>query len=242
MPKLLAERIYANSFPVQREMEGVQSLNSLELSLFESVASWRYRLIKRSLDVAIAAILIALFLVPGALIALAIRLTSKGPVFYREMRVGRDGRPFRIWKFRSMYRGARERAVTAAPRFGRRALEWRVRKRSTDPRITPIGKFLRRWSLDELPQLLNVLRGDMSLVGPRPIVAVETGFYGDLFVYYLAVTPGLSGLWQVSGRSDIDYPLRVRLDAVYVGTWNLRSDLLILLRTVPAVLGRRGAR
>lgn len=242
MPKLLAERIYTNSSVGLREAEGGQSANYLEFSLSDSVGSWRYRLIKRSLDVVISVILITLFAVPGFLIALAICLTSKGPVFYREMRVGRNGRQFRIWKFRSMRCAARERAAAVSGRLGGKALQWRMRKQCTDRRITPIGKFLRRWSLDELPQLMNVLCGDMSLVGPRPIVAAETGFYGDLLAYYLAVTPGLSGLWQVSGRSDIDYPLRVRLDAVYVGSWSLRSDLLILLRTVPAVLGRRGAR
>jgi Sugar transferases involved in lipopolysaccharide synthesis len=120
-------------------------------------------------------------------------------------------------------------------------LEWRMRKDLKDPRITPLGSFLRRWSLDELPQLINVLRGEMSLIGPRPIVEQEATFYGKLLPHYIAVTPGMSGLWQVSGRSDIDYEKRAMLDAFYVETWNLRLDFEILLRTIPAVLSRSGA-
>ena len=242
MPKLMVERTYAKSPLAVQEPESVQVTDFLEFSLPESLRTWRYHLIKRSLDFVFSTFLIALFAVPGILIALAIRLSSKGPVFYRETRIGRNGRRFRIWKFRSMHRDAPKRAHAGSARSGRGVLEWRMRKQMTDPRITPVGRFLRRWSLDELPQLMNVFCGEMSLVGPRPIVAAEADYYGDLFDYYLAATPGLSGLWQVSGRSDIDYPLRAQLDAVYVGTWSLRSDLLILLRTLPAVLSRRGAR
>ena len=116
-----------------------------------------------------------------------------------------------------------------------------MRKQGRDPRITAVGGFLRRWSMDEIPQLLNVLRGEMSLIGPRPIVEAETRFYGDLLSYYLAATPGLSGAWQVSGRSEIGYNDRARLDALYVSLWSARTDISILLRTVPAVLGRIGA-
>jgi len=115
-------------------------------------------------------------------------------------------------------------------------------KRGHDPRVTRIGRFLRRWSLDEVPQLFNVLRGDMSLIGPRPIVKAETYYYKHLLSFYLAARPGLSGLWQVSGRSDLDYDARARLDADYVQNWTMMADLKILLRTIPAVLGRVGAR
>jgi lipopolysaccharide/colanic/teichoic acid biosynthesis glycosyltransferase len=115
-------------------------------------------------------------------------------------------------------------------------------KHLTDPRVTKVGGFLRRWSLDELPQLLNVLRGEMSLIGPRPIVQAETVLYGDLLGFYLDAKPGLSGLWQVSGRSDVGYESRATLDASYVRSWSLRGDLVILLRTIPAVLKRVGAR
>jgi undecaprenyl-phosphate galactose phosphotransferase len=117
-----------------------------------------------------------------------------------------------------------------------------MNKRRHDPRITLIGGFLRRWSLDEVPQVFNILRGDMSLIGPRPIVKAETYCYAHLVSFYLAAKPGLSGLWQVSGRSDLDYAERAKLDATYVQNWSLTSDLKILLRTVPAVLSRVGAR
>ena len=120
-------------------------------------------------------------------------------------------------------------------------VEWRMRKHLSDPRITPIGGFLRRWSLDELPQLINVLSGDMSLIGPRPIVEKETRYYGSFMDHYLAVNPGMSGLWQVSGRSHVDYDKRVLMDAFYVESWTLSSDFNILFRTLPAVLSRRGA-
>lgn len=203
------------------------------------VESWRYRFIKRLIDLFSSAVLIALCTIPLVLIAAIIRCTSDGPIFYREERIGRYGRVFRIWKFRSMYRSAPEQARIEGTHGG--VLEWRMRKHSGDPRITPIGRILRRWSLDEVPQLINVFRGEMSLVGPRPIVEAETRFYGRLFSYYLAVTPGLSGLWQVSGRSELGYARRVQLDAIYVGTWSLWSDWTILLRTLPAVLSRRGA-
>ena len=203
------------------------------------VESWRYSLVKRVVDLATSALLIALFAIPALFISAIIRCTSHGPIFYREERIGRYGRVFRIWKFRSMYRDANQRAHIKGTHA--RPLEWRMRKQPEDPRITPIGRFLRRWSLDELPQFLNIFRGEMSLVGPRPIVAAETDFYGDLLSYYLAATPGLSGLWQVSGRSEIGYAQRAELDAAYVGSWSLRSDWNILLRTLPAVLGRRGA-
>jgi undecaprenyl-phosphate galactose phosphotransferase len=121
-------------------------------------------------------------------------------------------------------------------------LQWRMCKHLRDPRITAIGSILRRWSLDELPQLINVLRGEMSLIGPRPIVEAETDFYGNHLDSYLSATPGLSGLWQVSGRSDVGYVERVKLDALYVRSWCLMADLRILFRTIPAVLSRIGAR
>lgn len=204
-----------------------------------AVESLRYLWVKRGIDLIFSAFLLSLIAIPGLFIAAIIRCTSEGPVFYRENRIGRYGRVFRIWKFRSMYCDAPKRARIAGNHPG--VLEWRMRKQAGDPRITPIGGFLRRWSIDEFPQLLNVLRGEMSLIGPRPIVASEASFYGDLFDYYLAALPGLSGLWQVSGRSRLGYAQRAELDAKYVETWSLRADLSILLRTFPAVLGRRGA-
>lgn len=202
---------------------------------------WRYQYLKRAVDILCSLISILAFAVPGLLIAAAIVLSSRGPVFYREERIGRGGRPFRIWKFRSMRWNAPRLGRIKTRQTGGVVLEWRMRKKGRDPRITAVGGFLRRWSIDEIPQLLNVLCGEMSLIGPRPIVAAETHFYGDLLSYYLAATPGLSGAWQVSGRSEIGYHDRARLDAHYVSLWSMRTDIDILLRTVPAVLGRIGA-
>jgi lipopolysaccharide/colanic/teichoic acid biosynthesis glycosyltransferase len=220
-----------------------ERMYSTEFLLYGDVPvdSWRYRYVKRATDVTCSLIMIVLFAIPGLLIATAVFLTSRGPIFYREQRIGRNGRLFRIWKFRSMHRNAAQRARIADAQTGAKVLEWRMHKHLRDPRITSMGGFLRRWSLDELPQLLNVLIGDMSLIGPRPIVQAETALYGKLLSYYLTATPGLSGLWQVSGRSRVNYEKRAKLDAEYVQRWSLRTDLVILLRTVPAVLGRIGA-
>jgi undecaprenyl-phosphate galactose phosphotransferase len=203
---------------------------------------WRYRQLKRMIDIFGSSVMIVAFAIPGLLIAIAVFFTSKGPIFYREQRVGRGGRPFQIWKFRTMQHKIAKAGRLQHAQPGKDALEWRMRKHLCDPRITSIGAFLRSWSLDELPQLFNVLRGEMSLVGPRPIVAAETALYGDLIDYYLTAVPGLSGLWQVSGRSNVGYTERALLDAQYVQTWTLRIDFRIYFMTIPAVLGRIGAR
>jgi exopolysaccharide production protein ExoY len=204
--------------------------------------SWRYLHVKRWIDVVGSLVMITLSAIPGLLIAVAIALTSEGPIFYRETRIGRGGRPFQIWKFRSMCQKAEWQEVVKAGSSGGNFLHWRVHKNLRDPRITAIGGFLRRWSLDELPQVLNVLRGEMSLIGPRPVIEAEVPLYGHLQHFYLAATPGLSGLWQVSGRSNISFAARANLDASYVRNWSLQADLRILFRTIPAVLGRVGAR
>jgi lipopolysaccharide/colanic/teichoic acid biosynthesis glycosyltransferase len=228
--------VYDEPHIAVREISGVsENVASVPLVVPAElpVQSWQYRYIKRVLDIVGALTMLALFLVPGILIALAILITSPYPVFYSEERIGRYGVPFRIWKFRSMRPHGSHRA---------QVLEWRMDKRRHDPRVTTIGRFLRRWSLDEVPQIFNVLRGEMSLIGPRPIVKAETYHYKHLLSFYLAASPGLSGLWQVSGRSDLDYEVRARLDAEYVQNWSIASDLKIVLRTIPAVLGRVGAR
>ena len=206
------------------------------------IDSWSYRWVKRAIDIVGAVLMILITLPPALLIAAAVALTSKGPIFYRELRVGRGGRPFRIWKFRSMSASTHLQSSVKAGFSGGTLLQWRIHKHSHDPRITPVGKFLRRWSLDELPQLINVLRGDMSLIGPRPVVAAEIPLYAHLQHFYLAAAPGMSGLWQVSGRSDVSFARRADLDAFYVLNWSLRADFIILAKTVPAVLGRVGAR
>lgn len=205
------------------------------------VDSWRYEYIKRTWDISLAVVLVILFAIPGLLIAAAILLTSKGGIFYREERIGRRGQPFRIWKFRSMHANRRAHERDANSLHTVIEFDRRTRKHLGDRRITMVGKVLRRWSLDEFPQLINVLRGEMSLVGPRPIVRSEMALYGTRIHYYLKATPGLSGLWQVSGRSLVGYEQRAKMDALYVQSWSLETDVFILFRTIPAVLGRIGA-
>lgn len=244
MRPLQGQVIYDEPSVVTDEMHAAAGVVSSahDLSLAElRMGSWRYCFVKRALDIAGAVLMVFLFLIPGILIALSILLTSPHPVFYSERRIGRRGVPFRIWKFRSMRPHTAPKDGTSA-HAERVILHWRMDKRQHDPRVTRIGRILRRWSLDEVPQVINVLRGDMSLVGPRPVVKSETHLYEDLLPFYLAATPGLTGLWQVSGRSDLDFDERAELDAHYVQSWSLTADFKILMRTIPAVLNRVGAR
>lgn len=201
------------------------------------------RVQKRMLDTALAAFAFV-FLSPFfVLLPILIRLTSRGPVFYRQERLGRDGVPFRVWKFRSMYADADVRLARLLAESPKAAAEWtRNFKLARDPRVTPLGRFLRKTSLDELPQLFNVFTGEMALIGPRPIVQAEVAYYGDSYSVFSSVRPGITGLWQVSGRSDTDYTRRVSLDSYYVLNWSPWMDVWILVRTVFAVLFMRGAR
>jgi len=200
------------------------------------------RLAKRAMDIAVTLLAGVAVLPLVVLVALAIRLTSRGPVFYGHSRLGRLGKPFTAWKFRSMVRNGDQVLAEHLARFPHLRREWeRTQKLQDDPRVTRVGRFLRRTSMDELPQLWNVLRGDMSLVGPRPIVADEVRRYGGQFPLCAQVSPGLSGLWQVSGRNSTTYEERVRLDSYYVRNWSVFLDLYILARTIPVVLLGRGA-
>jgi len=176
------------------------------------------------------------------MVAILVWLGDPGPVLYGHVRLGWGGRTFRCLKFRTMVRDG-DRVLSAHLASNPEAArEWaETRKLRDDPRVTPLGRVLRRTSLDELPQLFNVLKGDMSLVGPRPIVAEEAHHYGPAIRAYLSVRPGLTGLWQVGGRSDTSYAERVRLDQAYVQRRSLTLDVIILLRTVAVVLGGRGS-
>jgi exopolysaccharide biosynthesis polyprenyl glycosylphosphotransferase len=171
--------------------------------------------------------------------AAAVRLTSKGPAFFRQTRVGLDGRTFTILKLRSMFTDAEDRLIDL--RDQNEASDGLLFKMKADPRVTPVGKFLRRYSLDELPQLWNIVRGDMSLVGPRPPLPTEVSQYQSHVHRRLLVKPGLTGLWQVSGRSDLSWDESVRLDLHYVENWSLALDAMIIWKTVFAVMGRSGA-
>jgi Undecaprenyl-phosphate galactose phosphotransferase WbaP len=197
---------------------------------------------KRCCDILCALLLGALALLPMALIALAIVLESSGPAFFRHTRLGKGHRRIRIWKFRTMVDDAALLLQAHLEQDPRARLEWaRVHKLRKDPRITRAGRLLRRSSLDELPQLWNVLRGEMSLVGPRPITQDEVARYGSRFTLYSKVRPGLTGLWQVSGRNDTDYQTRVNLDCAYIRNWTPWLDLKICARTVLVMLQGRGA-
>ena len=191
--------------------------------------------IKRVGDVIFAFMLLTLGSPLFFLIAVLIRATSSGPIFYIQERVGRRNSRFCCLKFRTMQKNSSlEETLRRNPRF-REEFE-KDRKLKGDPRITPLGKFLRQTSLDELPQCWNILRGDMSVVGPRPIVKSEVPLYRGNMLEVLSVKPGLTGLWQVSGRNNLPYERRVILDLVYVREWSLRKDLLILLKTVQVIL------
>jgi undecaprenyl-phosphate galactose phosphotransferase len=199
------------------------------------------RSLKFGLDVTMAATLLALTAPLMLAIAWQIRRDG-GPALFRHQRIGAHGRSFPCMKFRTMHADADALLADILARDPAAASEWKAsQKLKDDPRITPIGQVLRRTSLDELPQLINVLRGEMSLVGPRPIVAAEVRFYGQHIADYYQARPGITGLWQVSGRSDTSYPRRVELDVWYVRNWILWHDIAILLKTIPAVLFRRGA-
>lgn len=198
--------------------------------------------LKRCLDLTLT-LLAAAFILPLLLfIAAWIKLDSPGPALYSQQRVGRNGRSFQAWKFRSMIANADQALTRCLAEDPQMREEWeRDHKLRHDPRVTRAGRFLRRTSLDELPQLWNVLTGEMSLVGPRPIVEAEIPKYGNRFDLYTKVEGGLTGMWQISGRNDVSYEERVRLDAFYVRNWSVWLDFYILLRTVEAVIVRKGA-
>jgi exopolysaccharide biosynthesis polyprenyl glycosylphosphotransferase len=194
--------------------------------------------LKRSFDLAGAVVFVVLLSPFLLACALAIKLTSRGPVVYRSMRPGIGGAPFACFKFRTMYRDAHSHQPALEELNEASGALFKIRD---DPRVTPVGRLLRRFSIDELPQLLNVVRGDMSLVGPRPLPQRDYDRLEDWHKKRYLVMPGITGLWQVSGRSDLDFDDLVRLDFLYLERWSVFLDLSILVKTVPAVLSRRGA-
>jgi Undecaprenyl-phosphate galactose phosphotransferase WbaP len=200
------------------------------------------KMLKRMMDIVISFMLGIASLPLLILTALMIRLDSPGPVIYRQERVGKDGHKIKIFKFRSMQANAEKILAEYMTKHPHAQREWlQTQKLQDDPRITRVGKWIRKFSIDELPQLFNVLRGEMSLVGPRPIVESEIQRYQDYFDTYGTVRPGVTGMWQVSGRSRTTYEQRVLYDVYYVRNWSLWLDLYILLRTVWVVLSRDGA-
>ncbi len=211
------------------------------LKLRNNLRYWPARLLKRFFDLALATVLLVLAAIPLAYIAWRIQRDG-GPAIFAHQRVGQSGKPFPCFKFRTMGMDAEQKLRDLLATDPTVKAEWeREFKLRNDPRITPIGHFLRRTSLDELPQLFNVIRGEMSLVGPRPIIEAELSRYGDDVDYFLMVRPGMSGLWQVSGRNNVDYDTRVYLDTWYVKNWSLWYDIAILFKTIRVVLRRDGA-
>jgi exopolysaccharide biosynthesis polyprenyl glycosylphosphotransferase len=217
----------------------IDALNGVPLIGVKDLALQGVNLfIKRCMDVVLVLIALAMASIPMLAIAGAIKLTSPGPVFFRQKRVGKGGRVFTCYKFRSMYRDAEARLEEIRHL---NEVDGPIFKMKNDPRLTRVGKLLRQTSLDELPQLFNILKGDMSWVGPRPPTPSEVEKYSDWHLKRLDVTAGLTGLWQVSGRSNLSFDEMVKLDLYYAENWSLAFDITIMLRTVPAVLKRAGA-
>jgi undecaprenyl-phosphate galactose phosphotransferase len=213
----------------------------LALRLYNNLSRPWPRRLKRGFDLVVGSLLLVLLSPLLAVITWRILRTGR-PAFYHHSRIGKGGRPFQCVKFRTMVPDAERVLREHLAAHPEAEAEWdRDHKLKDDPRITPIGAWLRRTSLDELPQLINVMRGEMSLVGPRPVVDDELARYGDNLIYYIETTPGLTGLWQISGRNDIDYRRRIHLDCWYVRNWSLWYDLVILLKTPRVVLRGNGA-
>lgn len=199
-------------------------------------------ILKRGFDVTAALMGLILISPLFLMLMLLVKLSDRGPIFYGHRRIGHNGKTFGCLKFRTMVVDG-DRVLQAYLHANPRAMdEWRAtRKLQNDPRVTLVGAVLRKLSLDELPQLINIIRGEMSVVGPRPVVEDELERYETSAIYYLQSRPGLTGLWQVSGRNDVSYESRVAFDTHYVKNWSLSSDMMIIAKTIPAVCLSRGS-
>ncbi len=231
--------------PLQQEGGNPAAVSTTRLSaeipaiVVESVPeSTAYRISRRVFDLVLGSFILLLVAPVAPFLALMIRLDSRGPVLYRQTRVGLGGRCFTFYKFRSMYSGSDRKQEELAALNEQAGPIFKIRE---DPRITPVGRFLRRSSLDEIPQILNVLKGDMSIVGPRPALPAEVAKYESWQRRRLEAKPGLTCLWQISGRSHIGFDEWMRLDLEYLRTRSMWTDVVILFKTVPAVMARRGA-
>jgi exopolysaccharide biosynthesis polyprenyl glycosylphosphotransferase len=227
-----------NAAHVQAGRLSIRQLGGMAILRFEPPTQRLRETVKRSLDVVAAAVLFAVLALPLCVLAILVRLDAPGPALFRQRRIGKDGRPFTLWKFRTMCTDAEALLAELRTTGGG---DCRLFKLKDDPRVTRIGRWLRRASLDELPQLWNVLVGEMSLVGPRPALPEEIAEFDDLTLRRLRVKPGITGLWQVHGRADASFATYRRMDAFYAGNWTLLGDLKILFRTVPAIFRQVGA-
>jgi undecaprenyl-phosphate galactose phosphotransferase len=225
---------------VYDEPLATEALNTAQIDF--PIASFQYRVLKPLIDLVLVFLSLPIALPLGLILALMIRLTSKGSVLYRHRRIGQFNQPVHVWKFRTMYQDSDHLLEQHLSSNHEARQEWaQTQKLRDDPRVTPMGRFLRKTSMDEVPQLLNVLAGNMSIVGPRPIVDEEVAKYGKYFSTYTHALPGITGLWQVSGRCDVNYPERVLLDVQYVEKWSLWMETKILLKTVLVILHSKGA-
>jgi exopolysaccharide biosynthesis polyprenyl glycosylphosphotransferase len=232
-------RVAMNFFPNRLARIEIEELDGVPfLSLTTTPSNVEQLFVKRAIDVAISALLLALSMPVLLVTAIGIRLSSPGSVLFKQERIGLNGRIFTLYKFRTMIENAHERRQELAHL---NQMSGPVFKLKDDPRITPFGRILRKFSLDELPQLWNVLKGDMSLVGPRPPIPEEVGLYERWQRRRLSMKPGLTCLWQVSGRNEVDFQQWMELDLHYIDNWSPSLDLKILLRTIPVVLSGRGA-
>lgn len=198
-----------------------------------------YKIVKRTTDVALSSIAMIALMPVFAIIALAIKLESKGPVFFKHTRIGKDGKIIKIYKFRSMVENAEDMIKDFTPEQMKEYKE--NYKLTNDPRITKVGKFLRKTSLDELPQLINIIKGDLSIIGPRPVVAEELKKYGPNIEKFLSVTPGLTGFWAANGRSCTSYEQRMQMELFYIDNVSLKMDVKVFFKTIEAVVKKRGA-
>jgi undecaprenyl-phosphate galactose phosphotransferase len=223
------------------DMSFIFSHEVMILRVQQNLAKWSSRFLKRTFDIFASLGIIATLSPLLLYISYKVRKDG-GPAIYGHERIGKGGRPFKCLKFRSMVINSKEVLEELLTNDPEARTEWdETFKLKNDPRITRIGNLLRKTSMDELPQLFNVLKGEMSLVGPRPIINAELERYSDEVDYYLLSKPGMTGLWQVSGRSDVDYETRVYLDAWYVKNWSMWNDIAILFKTVSVVLRKDGA-
>jgi len=247
----LPVRLISDMFEVLAPDASAEHVDALPPSGFGEPALKGLGLVaKRAMDLAIAISVVVIFAPLFLLIALLIKMFSPGPVLFKQIRAGKDGKPFTFYKFRTMRHDTDDtlHREYAANFIGGKELrlkdeisERKIYKMPNDPRVTPIGRILRRTSLDELPQIFNVIKGEMSLVGPRPPIAYELSIYKDWHKRRLKAKPGITGLWQVSGRSSVPFHDMVLLDLYYINRWSLRMDIEILLRTIPVVLLGKGA-
>ena len=222
------------------EMDGTSITATLESEVKNKKVL--YLVVKRLFDIIVSGISLIILAPVFLLIGIMIKIDSKGKVFYKHKRIGKNGEYIYLYKFRSMYSDSKERLeeLLKDPKIRK---EWEENyKLEHDPRITKVGDFLRKTSLDELPQLLNILNGDMSIVGPRPVIDEEIEKYGDLKDYFLSVTPGLTGWWACNGRSDTNYDERKRLELYYIQHRNFLLDLKIIFKTFTSVIKRDGAK